>query len=205
MLFINHPNSRLFYFAYKFFVSSIHIQDHNCWSSLMIVSIRQPPARFFSRPTRHVNRIEIESIDIGLDQRASEQAMQRAAWRDASQRGTALRCAAHKTWAEREITLDRRRAAEDQLWARRISRCVSPAWPTSYVHLRRVSPHAFHYNCRPFPFLDSRHIELHGRRSNLQSYARARARARLISVTSLRSGGGGMRANSRSPITIPRD
>lgn len=40
----------------------------------------------------------------------------------------------------REITLRRRAAAEDQLWARRISRCVSPAWPTSYAHPRRVSP-----------------------------------------------------------------
>lgn len=77
----------------------------------------------------------------------------------------------------REITL-RRRAAKDQLWARRISRCVSPAWPTSYAHPRRVFPSPpAPARANPPPVPLSRRIELHGRRSNLQSYARESASA----------------------------
>jgi hypothetical protein len=100
--------------------------------------------------------------------------------------------APYKTWAEREVTLSTSHR-EAQLWARRISRCVSPAWPTSYAHPRRVSLPLPPTDRRCLPFSIPRRIELHGRRSNLQSYARESASAPhgIVSVTSLRGGGGG--------------
>ena len=88
----------------------------------------------------------------------------------ASQHGAAL----YKTWAEREVTLDvvprspTVGAADIPLCLfnmadviRTPTPCLSLCLPLTITGL---------------PFLNSRRIELHGQRSNLRSYARARAR-----------------------------
>lgn len=150
------------------------------------------------QPVR-VNRIEIEGADISV-------------WASAS---ASCRMELHriKRGPSEKVTLSTW-CQGTQLWARRVSRCVSPTWPASYAHPHRV--------LSPLPptdrrlFLDSRRIELHGRRGNLQSYARE-LRARRMESYPLHplhrdngddeegGCGGSVRANSRSPITIPRD
>lgn len=65
-----------------------------------------------------------------LDERASASCR-------AERRGAARRCIAQNVGRAREVTLSTSRR-DTQLWARRVSRCVSPTWPTSYAHPHRV-------------------------------------------------------------------
>lgn len=80
----------------------------------------------------------------------------------------------YKTWAEREVTLDVA-PRSPAVGAADIPLCLSNMadvirTPTPCLSL------CLPVTAGPLPFLDSRRIELHGQRSNLQSYARARAR-----------------------------